>query len=539
MMKIFNLVKSEFKKNYNVAKFCIIIPLLLISVISSVEIYRFFNQKVNYEDVTVHHSSEYKNNYNTLKNKNERTALEEYKLLYYQDAIKYYNHLDEINANDMSYQTEMVDGLLSATHKNRIINDIKNNGKEDFLSNCEALKQEKEKIGYLEEPNLIYYYLCEIDMDSFDKIYQENLHDIELYESILKENKYYDYLEKYNIDYGLSNILIENKVTDQNDFRAINNMQYQRMKNVLEKIIISKEDYENGYESPYGKRYFAATSEFDSYDNYLKYEKIIREEAKKNQEILLYSTKNNIKHDISFYYPDDWLLIEGTYTTSKTCINNILLHSSIIILIIVSITSGGIVSKEHNSGTIKNIITTPVRRWKILLSKFIYLILHTYIIWFILLFILIIYSGIRFGFEDIFAPKLLYSGGKVIEVNYILYLIKIMLIAGIPMIAFLSILFFLSTITLNTAVTVGVSTIIAIVSPIMWILIYSTKLYSLKFTPFMYFDPGFIINKSKEYSFFIKNTSMDFTLGIIVSIICIVILYSITNIVYSKRDIKS
>ena len=114
-----------------------------------------------------------------------------------------------------------------------------------------------------------------------------------------------------------------------------------------------------------------------------------------------------------------------------------------------------------------------------------------------------------------------------------------MLIAGIPLIAFLSVLFFLSTITLNTAVTVGVTVILAIASPIIWILVHSTSFYSIKYTPLMYFDPGFIINNSKEYSYFIKNTSMDLTLGIVVSIIFIIILYLITNIVYTKRDIKN
>ena len=133
----------------------------------------------------------------------------------------------------------------------------------------------------------------------------------------------------------------------------------------------------------------------------------------------------------------------------------------------------------------------------------------------------------------------MYRDGKVIEVNYILYLVKEMLIAGIPIIAFLSILLFLSAITLNTAVTVGITTILSIISPIIWILVYTTKFYFIRFVPLLYFDFGFIINNSKEYSLFIKNTNIDLSLGIIVSLICIVFLYFITNIVYIRRDIKN
>ncbi len=540
-MKIFNLVRSEFKKNYSLSKMFIIIVFLLISVFLFVDLYKMIATKDNYgEDVTLHKTSEYKQNYYMLSNKPTRTELEEYELLYYQDAIEKYGQLDSTITNDEDYRLEMIDLLLSCTYKNKIIDDIRENGEENFLNNCSIIKEEQNKIGYLIEPDFEYFRLCELyyNGNDIDKIYDEQLRDIEFATKILDGGKYYIYLKELNIKFGLSDLLIQSEVYDQYDYRVFNHRQYQRMENKLEEKIISKDEFENGYESPYGRRYYAPTSQYDSYEKYLNYEKTQRDEAKKNKEILLYSTKNNIKHDIAYYYPEDWSLNQDTYVTAKTCINNIF-HLSVIVLIVVAITSGGIVSREHNTGTIKNIITTPVRRWKVLLSKFIYLILHTYIIWFITLFILIIYSGIKFGFEDIFSPKLLYSGGKVIEVNYILYTIKTMLVAGIPLIAFLSILFILSTSTLSTAVTVGVTTILAIMSPIIWILICNTKLYFAKFTPFMYFDSGFIINKSKEYSFFIKNTNMDLTLGIIVSIICIIVLYTITNIIYTKRDIKN
>ena len=542
-MKIFNLVKSEFKKNYNKKKTLLIILFSIISVISFVEIYKYGNDNnyIYYGDSIEEQLNDFKYNASNLQNKENRTSLEEYELYYYSNAIKDYEYLIEINADTEDFQYEVTDRLLEANYQNKIIDDIISNGKDEFLENCNILRNKYQNNEYQVEVsrvNLLYLNLCDLTDEDITKIYEDNINEIKIDKKVLSENKYYVWLDELNINYGLNDLLIEKKIADKSDYRVINSNQYLSMQNELEKKIVSEDEFINGYDSPYGKIKHDFAYQYDNHANYANYENRMKEAAKKNQAILLYSTKNDIKHDISFYYDQIWSLGDSYYITSKTCVNNIF-HLSIVVLIIVSITSGGIVSKEHNTGTIKNIITTPVRRWKILLSKFIYLILHTYIIWFILLFILIIYSGIRFGFEDIFSPKLLYSGGKVIEVNYILYLIKSMLVAGIPMIAFLSILFFLSTITLNTALTVGITTILAIVSPIMWILIYSTKLYSMKFVPFMYFDPGFIINNSKEYSYFIKNTSMDFALGIIVSIICIVILYLITNIVYSKRDIKN
>lgn len=476
----------------------------------------------------------FKNEYKSLEENKNKSNLNEYELLYYENAIKYYEYLVKIDAPDLGYQRKIVDmNLLDSIQQNKIIDGIKKDGKYIFLQNCEYLSENIQT-----DPNYIYKNLCNRSDNELEELYELNKNEIKKYQDILKENKYYYYLDSYSFKNEYTELLKNKKVTDWNDYRAINYRQYEDIERNLNVTLISEDEFVNGYDSPHGKTYHEESYVFDNYKNYVKHINYMKEETKKNREILLYSTKNDIKHDIAYHYDDIWQLKEDQYITSKTYVNNIF-HLSVIVLIIVAITSGGIVSREHSTGTIKNIITTPVRRWKILLSKFIYLILHTYIIWFILLFILILYTGIRIGFEDIFAPKLLYNGDKVIEVNYIFYLIKSMIIAGIPIISFLSILFFLSTVTLSTTFTVGISTVLAIISPIMWIIVYTTKYYSVGFTPFLYFDPGFIINNSKEYSFIVKNTNIDLGLGIIVSIVCIIILYMISNIVYAKRDIKN
>lgn len=539
-MKIYNLVKCEFKKNYSKKKIIIITLILLLSTICFVELYNLFHTNLNYMEMISQELNAAKDNYETLKENKNKSNLDEYELLYYENAIKYYEYLVKIDAYDFGYQKELVNEYLEDIHQNKIIDEIRKDEKEIFLQNCEYLNgdYDREQYYFYNVSNNIYKELCNKSDNELEERYELNKKEIKIYEDILKENKYYYYLDLYSYKDEYTELLKDKKVSDWSDYRAINYRQYETIGHNLEKTLIREDEFVNGYDSPYGKSYHEESYIFDNYKNYVKYINHMKKDSKKNRGILLYSTKNDIKHDIAYHYDDIWQLNENQYITSKTCVNNIF-HLSVIVLIIVAITSGGIVSREHSAGTIKNIITTPVRRWKILLSKFIYLILHTYIIWFILFFILIVYTGIRLGFEDIFAPKLLYNGDKVIEVNYIFYLIKTMLIAGIPMISFLSILFFLSTVTLNTAVTVGISTLLAIISPIIWIILYTTKYYSIKFTPFLYFDPGFIINNSKEYSFFSKNTNIDLGLGIIVSIVCIIILYTISNIVYTKRDIKN
>ena len=114
-----------------------------------------------------------------------------------------------------------------------------------------------------------------------------------------------------------------------------------------------------------------------------------------------------------------------------------------------------------------------------------------------------------------------------------------MFFAGIPVIAFLSILFFLSTVTLNTAVTTSVMTILAIIPSILYYACAHLNLNFLVYTPLLYFDCGYLFDKQEFYIDILKKVDMNLGLGILVSLITIVILYTITNVVYIKRDIKN
>ena len=89
-----------------------------------------------------------------------------------------------------------------------------------------------------------------------------------------------------------------------------------------------------------------------------------------------------MKHDLEFDSYMDGIDVGQKYISSKVIVNQAL-NLSIIVIVIVILTSGGIISKEHLTGTEKILLTQPVKRWKVLLSKFIYLILHSYIIWII------------------------------------------------------------------------------------------------------------------------------------------------------------
>ncbi|MBC8081334.1 MAG: ABC transporter permease [Gorillibacterium sp.] len=79
--------------------------------------------------------------------------------------------------------------------------------------------------------------------------------------------------------------------------------------------------------------------------------------------------------------------------------------------LLVAIVTSDIVSSEHSTGTIKLLLTRPVTRWKILMSKFITLILFVSLIVICTALLTYLISSIAFGFGGFGAPVL--TGFKV------------------------------------------------------------------------------------------------------------------------------
>lgn len=536
-MKIINLVKSEFIKNYNIKRWLII---TIVLIIASLFLIRYtdnlLTEKVTYDDSGLHTSIEsFENALNNLEKKEEKTLDDEYEMFFSRNYIDYMNILlnKEINhRNDWKFAfiDEQVLPILS---ENFLIEKIVNEQRyEEVLEFCD----------YKDENSSIYgIKICQNilsddtnngkNLTKLEELYKNNLQTITDYQQLLEKNKYYLYLQ-YQIDHGkiekdeFVQILLDKKVETNTDFLGLNYLQYQRLEENTKIEIMDEEEYNQ-----------APSSDYASYQEYVTYNTKLKNDAIKNREILLYSTEHEIEHDISYN------LLDGVtenirYMNTKIKVNQVF-HLSVVVMIIVAITNGGIVSREHSKGTIKNIITTPVQRWKILLSKFIYLLLDTYLIWLLGLVIISLLAGIQYGFNDLLDPKLVYVGGQVKEVNYYLYILKDIFLVSIPIICFLSILFFLSAVTLNTSLTVGIISSLSVISFFLWIMMITNSFPNIVYTPFWYLDCGYILSNAEIYVDSLKNVSYNLEIGIISSLIISMILYILTNIVYIKRDIKN
>ena len=186
----------------------------------------------------------------------------------------------------------------------------------------------------------------------------------------------------------------------------------------------------------------------------------------------------------------------------------------------------------------KLLLTAPIKREKILLAKFIYLILDMYFIWIIGLIIMFIIVGIKYGLTDLFTNKIIVFMNKPVEINYFIYYFKDLLICSIPIIGMLSIMLFFSTIIKNAIVTSTIMTIITILSCNIWTSVGRlSPLFYLIYTPFPYLNYNMIISNNAIFISSISNTTLTPTYGIILNIL-ITIFFLITSInIFKKQDI--
>lgn len=89
------------------------------------------------------------------------------------------------------------------------------------------------------------------------------------------------------------------------------------------------------------------------------------------------------------------------------------------LFIIVGVMASNVVSGENKPATIKLLLTKPIKRWKVILSKFIVAVVTVNLIILLLEFIYFILVGLIFGFGDASLPVLTDVKYRVVEAAYI------------------------------------------------------------------------------------------------------------------------
>ncbi|MCM3626526.1 ABC transporter permease [Paenibacillus glycanilyticus] len=129
----------------------------------------------------------------------------------------------------------------------------------------------------------------------------------------------------------------------------------------------------------------------------------------------------------------------------------------ILITIFTIIIAGDIVAAEFATGTIKLLLIRPANRLKILLSKYIAMLLFGLVLLFTLFVVSVLMNGILYGFKDIGLPLVSMINGHIVEQNMVLNLWKTYMLNGIATVMYVTIAFMISSVFRSSAMSIGFS----------------------------------------------------------------------------------
>ena len=128
-----------------------------------------------------------------------------------------------------------------------------------------------------------------------------------------------------------------------------------------------------------------------------------------------------------------------------------------VVALLAIVIAGGIVSSEFSQGTVKFLLINPVKRWKILMSKYFTVITVGYIMLCILFVVMIPITGLMHGFDGFSVPYMYVSGGEVKEMPTLLYAAEQYLMKSVEMVVMSTLAFAISSLVRSTALAIGVS----------------------------------------------------------------------------------
>ena len=221
---------------------------------------------------------------------------------------------------------------------------------------------------------------------------------------------------------------------------------------------------------------------------------------------------------------------------SRGFLLNVFSKYELFIIITIVLIAGAIVSDEFNKGTIKLLLVRPFSRAKILLAKFITVVITVLFIMIVTVILQFIVGGIFFGFDSLSIPAVIYdnSTGKIIEMG----IFKNVLITGLgklPIYILLGTLAFaLSTIFNNTPVAITITLMGYMASSIINQFAYYYDIKWLKFfvTPNWDFTQFFYGGLP-----LIKGVTVPF--AVVICLIYFAIMISVSFVVFKKRNIKN
>ena len=379
--------------------------------------------------------------------------------------------------------------------------------------------------GDINEKNT-YLYSSEKDEAKAQEI-ENNINDI-LQKLDSDDWKYFANLELEQADAKLKEL--EEQKANTQDKQLLEELEVS-----IENAKINKEvaEYRINQDIKYGTDYLnEALTSYQSYslnliqmgnvDN-LEYEdKLQYNESLEQKEISKYIIEN--KQDIN------------KRNDTRGILKNFFSEYGLFIIVIIVMIAGTIVSEEFNKGTVKLLLIKPYSRAKILLSKYITILIMTVFAIVIILLMELIVGGIVFGFDSLSVPVLEYNfNTSQLEILNIFTYVGIEILTQLPMIILLATLAFaLSTIFTNSALAITIS-LLGFMSPsIINALVIQYKVGFMKYFVTMNWDlSGYLFGSLPS----MEGMTMGFSI-----VMCFIYLFAMlipTFIIFKRKNIKN
>jgi ABC-2 type transport system permease protein len=193
------------------------------------------------------------------------------------------------------------------------------------------------------------------------------------------------------------------------------------------------------------------------------------------------------------------------------------------------IVGGGIVAAEFSQGTIKMLLTRPVKRWKILMSKYIVTMLYAVLLAIILFLATAIAGLIFYGISD--GAFLIWNGSEVVEGSYWLEGLKMVALSFASVWIIGTFAFMLGTVFRSGSLAIGLS-IFLLFTGIQAVFLLS-DFEIIKYYLFTHTD------LTQYYTGFMPVEDITMTMSVIVLIVYFIIFMAISFLTFSKRDVKA
>jgi ABC-2 type transport system permease protein len=287
-------------------------------------------------------------------------------------------------------------------------------------------------------------------------------------------------------------------------------------------------------------QYETLSRSLDEKLDYTSYEAIIPltpdkyDELENKLAVLMYQIEHNL------------VSTQSSNPLAQSALDSMLGFGSFMIVLMMLILAGGSISQEIATGSIKSLIISPARRWKIFTAKVMSMISVSLAALLVLYVVAMLSHGIFFGFSS-GQPYIFAVQGNASSIGFGLFQLAGLFVRLIDILIFMALAMMLSVLTRNTAAAVGISMaayvgsslagqLLMLLPKAEWLkFLPITNLNLLdKFFPFRSLTSGFSSGISGMQTQSI--TSLNFSL-IYLAVVFVCMMYTALDS-FNRRDIK-